>query len=347
MSLHPFQTPAGSLEYIRVKSSALEGNMLGDPAERSAAVYLPPSYDAGNKGNNGKDYPLIVALSGFTNSSLSLLNWKSFQETLPQRLDRLIETGKMGEVILALPDCFTSLGGNQYVNSAVLGNWETFLCTDMIKALEAKYPIRQGRDHRAIFGKSSGGYGAMIHGMKHADTWGAIACQSGDMAFELCYLGDLPNLLRTLSDYDNNIPALIKKIHSGKTVSGGNMYSLMLLAMAASYDPVPSEPAGIRLPVTLDTCELIPDRWQNWLDHDPVHLVTKPEIQANLASLKGLYIDCGDKDQYNLLYGARRLSRSLAAAGIKHHYEEFADNHSSVEYRIDESLPYLYACISS
>ncbi|MGC2414785.1 MAG: hypothetical protein WA459_19075 [Stellaceae bacterium] len=61
----------------------------------------------------------------------------------------------------------------------------------------------------------------------------------------------------------------------------------------------------------------------------------------NLRSLKALYIDCGEKDQFNLLYGARRFVRRLNELGIAHRYEEFSDNHTSVDYRMDESLPFL------
>ncbi|MDN3719263.1 hypothetical protein QW131_08655 [Roseibium salinum] len=46
-------------------------------------------------------------------------------------------------------------------------------------------------------------------------------------------------------------------------------------------------------------------------------------------------------DQYNLVYGARRLHRKLKAAGVRHVYQEFNDNHSSIDYRLDESLPFL------
>ena len=61
----------------------------------------------------------------------------------------------------------------------------------------------------------------------------------------------------------------------------------------------------------------------------------------NLRGLKGLFIDCGDIDQYNMVYGSRLLHRKLEAAGIPHTYEEFHDNHSSVDYRMDISLPLL------
>ena len=95
----------------------------------------------------------------------------------------------------------------------------------------------------------------------------------------------------------------------------------------------------IRLPVTFDTCEVIEERWANWLRHDPVVAIA---TQAdNLRRLKALYIDCGEKDQFNLLYGARRFVRRLNELGIAHRYAEFPDNHSGVDYRMDESLPFL------
>jgi hypothetical protein len=67
------------------------------------------------------------------------------------------------------------------------------------------------------------------------------------------------------------------------------------------------------LPVTFDTCEVVEERWANWLRHDPVVAI---ETQAdNLLRLKALYIDCGEKDQFNLLYGARRFVRRLNEVG--------------------------------
>ena len=114
--------------------------------------------------------------------------------------------------------------------------------------------------------------------------------------------------------------------------------------MSASYDPDPTQFLGIRLPVTLDTCEVIEERWANWLRQDPVVAI---DTQAdNLLRLKRLYIDCGEKDQFNLLYGARRFVRRLNELGIARCYEEFPDNHTGVDYRMDESLPFLAKALS-
>lgn len=340
MPHHPFTRPKGRVEIIEIESEALVNNLLGDPSTRSVAVYLPEGYD-----DSSSSYPLMVDIVGFTGSGFGHISWKAFQENVPQQIDRLVDSGQMGQVVVALPDCFTSLGGNQYVNSAAMGNWEDFLCDEMVPALEETFRIKPGRDHRAIFGKSSGGYGSIVHGMKHADTWAAIACHSGDMDFDLCYRADMPGVLRALSSSENGIQGFIERLHQGRKVSGGDMHVLMMLAMAASYDADPAAPFGVRLPVTEDTCELIDERWQNWLAWDPVQMIEATEAQHNLKSLKGLFIDCGARDQYNLVYGARQLNKKLQLLGIDHRYEEFPDNHSTIDYRMDVSLPYLYNAI--
>jgi hypothetical protein len=96
---------------------------------------------------------------------------------------------------------------------------------------------------------------------------------------------------------------------------------------------------GVRLPVDMHTCEVIPERWANFMKWDPV--VMAETAGPGLKKLKALYIDCGDIDQYNLVYGARRMHRLLNRLDVPHTYEEFADDHSSVDYRMDVSLPIL------
>ena len=39
----------------------------------------------------------------------------------------------------------------------------------------------------------------MVHGMRRADLWGAVACHSGDMAFDLVYRPVLPRALDVLA----------------------------------------------------------------------------------------------------------------------------------------------------
>jgi S-formylglutathione hydrolase FrmB len=326
----------GSVCRVTVNSQVLKTNMLGDPTARLVDVYVPAGHD-------GKGLPLLVDLVGFTGSGLSHTNWTAFRENLPERCDRLIGEQTMPPVVVAFPDCFTRLGGNQYINSASMGAWEDYLLQEMLPAIERRFECG-GAGRRGVFGKSSGGYGAITHALRHADVWAAAACHSGDMGFEVCYLPDMPAVLRTLAGAENSIERWWQQLEAAKKHSEGAGKVINALAMAASYDPDPTQFLGIRLPVTLDTCEVIEERWLNWMRQDPVVAV---ETQAdNLRRLKALYIDCGERDQFNLLYGARRFVQRLNELGVSHRYEEFPDNHTAVDYRMDESLPFLAQALS-
>ena len=326
----------GSISRLTIQSQALKSNMLGDSPVRAVDVYIPAGHD-------GHGLPLLVDLVGFTSSGLSHTNWLGFRENVPERLDRLIGEQRMSPVVVAFPDCFTRLGGNQYINSASMGAWEDFLLHEMLPAIEQRLGCG-GAGRRGVFGKSSGGYGAITHALRHSDIWAAAACHSGDMGFELCYLPDMPAVLRSLAGVENSIERWWVQLEAAKKHPEDSGKVINVLAMAASYDPDPTQFLGIRLPVTFDTCEVIEDRWANWLRQDPVVAV---ESQAdNLRRLKALYIDCGERDQFTLLYGARRFVRRLKELGIAHRYEEFPDNHTAVDYRMDESLPFLAKALS-
>src|SRR5262249_49393371 len=188
------------------------------------------------------------------------------------------------------------------------------------------------------FGKSSGGYGAIVHGMCHGGFWSAVACHSGDMAFDLVYGCDIPASLNELAKHGRSVAAFIAHFEKAPKPTEREIHTLMFLAMAATYDPDPEQPFGIRLPCDPETAELIPERWANWLAHDPV-LMAERSIDS-LRRLKGLYIDCGDRDQYHLHYGSRRLHRILDRLALAHIYEEFSDDHSNIDYRLDPSLPF-------
>ncbi len=327
--------PRGKLHNLILDSALLRGNLLGDPHERDVVVYVPDGHD-------GSDLPLLVDIVGFTAGGPAHVNWKNFGENVPERLDRLIGRGEMPPAVVAFPDCFTRLGGNQYINSAAMGPWEDVLIDEVVPLIEQRFGCG-GDGKRGIFGKSSGGYGSIVHAFRRPDCWSAAACHSGDMGFELCYLRDMPALLRTLAK-KGSIEKFITDFEAGPKWKGGDVHLLMSLAMCATYDPDPSAFCGIRLPVDAETCELIEERWQNWRLWDPVNMAD--DKTDNLKKLKALWIDCGDIDQYELVYGARRLHRKLEAAGVDHVYEEFPDNHSSVDYRMDRSLPFLAKALS-
>lgn len=341
MPEHFWERPRGRVVELTIESRALAGNLLGDPATRTVAVYLPEGYDD----EPSRRFPLLVDLAPFTGSGLKRLAWTAFGASVPQRIDRLVAEGHMGPVVVALPDGFTSLGGNQYVDSAAMGQWERFVVEEMLPRLEAELRLLPGRAHRAVYGKSSGGYGALVQGMRHAEHWAAIACHSGDMGFDSLYLRDFPGVLDTLARH-GGIEPFLEHVRNTPALRGSDFHALMLLAMGATYDPDPQAPCGVRLPVDLHTGELDPERWAAWLAHDPVRMIEQPEAQRALSSLEVVHIDCGRHDQYFLHYGARRLEAALRRHGIEHVYEEFDGTHSGIDHRLDVSLPRLYQAIA-
>ncbi|HVP83965.1 MAG TPA: alpha/beta hydrolase-fold protein [Rhizomicrobium sp.] len=327
----------GTVKRLSLDSKVLASNMLGDPTERIIDVYVPAGHD-------GRGLPLLVDIVGFTAGGPAHTNWKNFGENVPERLDRLIAEGAMPPCVVAFPDCFTRLGGNQYINSAAIGRWADFLIEECVPFVEKTFACG-GNGRRGLFGKSSGGYGSIAHALLYPDFWAAAACHSGDMAFELCYLPEFPRLLRKLAKSDNSIKKWLEGFYAAAKTKDDDIHDLMTLAMCATYDPDPDAYWGVRLPVTFDTCEVIAERWANFLKWDPCVMVdTRGE---GLKKLKALWIDCGDVDQYQLIYGARRLHRSLEKMGVPHVYEEFPDNHSSVDYRMDKSLPFLAKALSA
>ncbi|MDE2475746.1 MAG: enterochelin esterase [Alphaproteobacteria bacterium] len=323
--------PAGTVHRLTFESRVLRHNPLGDNPLRDIHVYVPHGHD-------GKGLPLLVDLVGFTAGGPAHTNWRNFTENIPEQADRLIASGEMPPALIAFPDCFTRLGGNQYINSAGMGLWDDFLRHEAVPFVEQRFSCG-GAGKRGVFGKSSGGYGAMIHALLHPDFWPAAACHSGDMGFPLMYLPEFPDVLRAIAKHDNSIQNWLENFYAKRKVKDDEVHILMMFAQCATFDPDPQSFMGVRLPVDIETCEFIPERWNKWMAWDPLTLV---ESRAEgLKQMKLLFIDCGDIDQYNLVYGARRMRRVLQRLGVAHIYEEFPDNHSSIDYRMDRSLPLL------
>jgi hypothetical protein len=363
MTLKRHKGPAGTLVVLEHTSKVLKGNPLGDPHVRRVGVWLPPQYDGIQR------FPVLYDLVGFTGSGLSHTNWKPFGDNVPERAARLIREQRMGPVIIVFPDCFTALGGNQYVNSSAIGPYADYLTGEIIPFVDREFRTLAGREHRGCFGKSSGGYGSILHAMKYSRYWGAVANHSGDAYFDFVYWCDWPNTLNELARHrvpkrkpgaydalrestrnrladgldDGRIRRFLAHVWKKEKLSTPESHCIMNLCMAATYDPDPRAPNGFRVPFNLESGELIETRWRNWLKHDPVNLVARH--RDSLKSLRGIYIDCGWRDQYHIHYGARILSKRLTAAGIRHTYEEFDDNHSDVDYRMDVSLPFLYRAL--
>jgi enterochelin esterase-like enzyme len=316
------------------RSGILQGNPWNDPVERDVNVYLPHGYS-----ESGAPFTALWDLAAYTSSGPAHLNWRNQGENLKQRLDRLIGQGLLDPVVVVIPDCYTSLGGNQYVNSPAVGHYADYLSAELVPFVSEQLNVVGDASGRGLFGKSSGGYGALYLAMNFPGVWGAVASHAGDCGFDLVYRKEFPIACELLSAFKGNAVAFMQAFWRKNRPTGRDYTAMMILAMAASYDPDPDNPSRIRLPFDLRTCQLDPERWNQWLAFDPINML-KDSLEA-LKSLRGLYLDVGMYDQYHIQFGMRRLSDELQAVGVSHHYEEFEGTHSSIDWRLDHSLPYL------
>lgn len=330
----PAECAPGRIEWLEHDSELLRDNPLGDPVRRLHPVYLPSGYDTGHR-----RYPVLVSLAAYTNAGPGQVGWRNHGESLPQRLDRLMASGKMPPAIVLFPDCYTSLGGNQYVNSPALGPYADYLLDELIPALDLRYRTIAEPASRALFGKSSGGFGALHLAMTVSGRFAAVACHAGDCGFDRVYLRDFPACCDVLARHGRDPAAFVRAFWRAGRPDGASFHAMMTLCLAASYSPAPGQPLNLALPFDLETCVVDEALWKRWLEFDPVRRVERSV--DNLRALKGLWIDAGSRDQYFIHYGTRELHRRLAHAGIDHHFEEFDGSHSGIDWRYDHSLPWL------
>jgi S-formylglutathione hydrolase FrmB len=327
---------SGRYEEITFKSEVLKDNPLHDPYERPLWVYLPPGYEQ----ETSRRYPTIYQIQGLTGQLDMWRNRAPFRKNFPELADELFARGEIPPCIVVWVDCWTSLGGSQFLDSPATGRYHTYLCDEVVPWIDSHYRTLAQREHRGIAGKSSGGYGAMITPMLRPDLWGGLATHAGDALFEVCYLPDFRSSVRTLrDDYAGSFEAFWQDFRTRPAFTKeSDAHLLNDWCMAACYS---ADPDGtVRLPYDVATGQLIPQVWERWLAWDPVRMV--PRHAEALQAMKAIYIDAGKRDQFFLDLGAQAFRQALESIGVTDIFFELFDaTHMGIEYRYPLSLKYL------
>lgn len=326
----------GRFDEVLFESEVLKGNRLGDPFMRPLWVYLPPGYDE----DETRRYPSVYMIQGLTGQLDMWRNRSAFRKTYPELADELFARGEAPPCIIVWVDCWTSLGGSQYLDSPATGRYHTYLCDEIVPWVDAHYRTLAARDHRGIAGKSSGGYGAMVTPMLRPDLFGGLATHAGDALFEFSYLLEFPQTVRALREsYDGSYEKFWESFRTRIPFTRNSDASLLnTWCMAACYSA--DLDGTVNLPFDAKTGILIPDTWERWLVWDPVRMV--PIHAEGLSTMKAIYIDAGRHDQYYLDIGATAFHDALAQIGVTDvFFELFEGTHSSIEYRYPISLKYL------
>ncbi len=317
----------GTVVTLQHESKILKKNPLGDKRIRDVIIYLPPNYD------EDRQFPAVYCLTGFTGRGKMLLNDNAFTPNLAERMDKLIARGTIKPMIVIMPDCFTHYGGSQYINSSATGDYEDYLTQEIVPFVDENFRTVNDKNSRAVMGKSSGGYGALIMAMRHARLFGLACSTSGDCYFEYCYLPDFPKAFRAV---EGDPYTFVKKFWREGKKGKDDFAALNIIGMSACYSSNEKTFLGFDLPFDLTTGKIRQDVWAKWLAHDPIRMVE--EYADNLKSLKLLYIDAGTKDEFYLDLGANILCEKLKEHRIKYKHEEFDDGHFNISYRYNRSL---------
>ncbi|GAB3205236.1 alpha/beta hydrolase-fold protein [Marinactinospora thermotolerans] len=329
---------AGRIERGTIVSDRLRGNPLGDPHERPVEVYLPPGYD-----NGDRRYPVVHIIQGFTGHIGMWHNRTAFRTPFPELADAMFARGDAPPAILVYVDAWTSLGGSQYLDSPGTGAYSSYLCDEVVAWVDARYRTIPDRDHRAIAGKSSGGYGAMVTAMLRPDVFGALATHAGDALFDVAYQPNFAQIARTLRDsYDGSYASFLSDVRSRPFgTRAGDAELIEMYAYAAAYS---AEPDGTVLMPFDEVGRIVPSVWRRWLDRDPVRMAEREPYTEALRSMRAIWIDAGRRDEWYLDLGAQAFREAVAAAGVPEervHFELFDAGHAAIEYRYAPAVGWL------
>jgi S-formylglutathione hydrolase FrmB len=315
----------GRIDELELESEALRRNPLGDPHVRPVWIWTPPGYD-----ESDDRYPSIYVIQGMTGQVDMWRNRFAFRPNVME----LVDAAGLDAVIVFV-DCWTSLGGSQFLDSPATGNYHTYLCDEVVPFIDGRYRTQADAGHRGIAGKSSGGYGAMVTPMLRPDVFGGLATHAGDALFEVCYQPEFAKVARSLRDhYDGSYEKFWEDFRSRPALSRpDDMWLVNAYCMAACYS------AG-ELPFDTATGALKADVFARWLEWDPPRMVSS-HADA-LRSLRAIWIDAGTRDEYYLELGAEAFRRALAEIGVTDvHFELFDATHAAIEYRYPLALRYL------
>jgi len=147
-SYHVFQVPAPSLQ----------GSLIENDEMQPLCVYLPAGYES-----SSETYGVVYFFSGFSCGADT--------EFIASAVDELM---KENPCILVSVTIRNSLGGSFVASNKVIGDWEEYVCQDVLNYVDSNFRTKADAKHRAICGHSMGGYAVIKLGFKHADLFGSV-----------------------------------------------------------------------------------------------------------------------------------------------------------------------------
>ena len=161
-----FDQPRDGVAHGRLELVEYDSKSVG--TRRKALVYLPPGYSATGR------YPVLYLLHGIGGDEEE---WR--RGGAPQAiLDNLIADKAAVPMIVVMPNGRAQVddrpGPNPMATAAAFGKFEQDLFGSLIPFIEARYPVHQDREHRALAGLSMGGGQSLNIGLGNLDRFAWI-----------------------------------------------------------------------------------------------------------------------------------------------------------------------------
>ncbi|MFB5173976.1 alpha/beta hydrolase-fold protein [Erwinia amylovora] len=166
--------PHGELRTLTWHSSQLQ-------RERQVIVWAPPGYNG-----QGNALPVLYFYHGFGDTLRSGLD----QGRVPEIMDNLLAEGKIKPMLVVMADTETDANGIIAEDYLPQERRKVFyplnadaadreLMYEIIPLINQRFNVRHDAAGRALAGLSQGGYQALVSGMSHLDSFGALATLSG------------------------------------------------------------------------------------------------------------------------------------------------------------------------
>jgi S-formylglutathione hydrolase FrmB len=273
--------------------------------------------------DRSRAYPTVYVLHAHMRSAEWWFNVEPFETSYPDRLAAIAP-----DAVVVLPDGWTDAGGAQWV-----GEVGGHLRDEVVPFVDAHYPTN---GLRGLQGKSSGGYGAIVHALERPDLFQAFAAHAPDALFEVSVAHGFPAAARALREH-GSLEAFWSTFDGLHSDSDAVLVELTSFMRAFGDGRLPFDDLG----------RVLPEVFAPWLAHDPVRLAAAHADAVR--ALRGAWLDAGRSDEYFLDLGATALRSALLEAGLpdeRFHFELFDGGHRGLGERYPASFDYLLRSLS-
>jgi enterochelin esterase family protein len=313
------------LDTIEFASQTLQGNPLHDPTVRRVAVFIPSPYAATNP------LPIVYYLPGWGGSSDNFITgqkqWIARNQTFADEVT---------PVLLVVVDGRTRWGGSQYLNSPAQGNYADYICREVVREVESRYPAPAGGVRRIIAGHSSGGFGALRLGMANHELFDGVIALSPDSDFPTSHLPlvKLPGVTNaSLAEVE-----AIENRHAPPPNDGDLGYAI---GLSAAYAP-----RGERFPGRFEWLydadgSFREPVWRRWLANDPLTIAR--ENPGAFSPAQRIYLEGAAQDEYSANIGARKIYEAIRNRPAPCTFYEPPGHHAQhVPERLERGLAWMF-----